>query len=135
MTTTMLRRQVKRRVDSLTEERLKVADEFLAYLEERESREATEELLEIPGFVEAFEEGKKDIAAGDRHGRAASLDSPEAGEPWLGIPNPVRASSDWPGEPTSAALPAAAGRGGSRTAPTRRGAAAPTRGTPPRRPV
>jgi hypothetical protein len=64
MTMTMLRRQVKRRVDSLTEERLKVADEFLAYLEERESREATEELLKIPGFVEAFEEGKKDIAAG-----------------------------------------------------------------------
>ena len=64
MTTTMLRRQVKRRVDSLTEERLKVADEFLAYLEERESHEATEELLKMPGFVEAFEERKKDIAAG-----------------------------------------------------------------------
>jgi len=30
----------------------------------KESEEATQELLEIPGFVESFERGKKDIAEG-----------------------------------------------------------------------
>lgn len=38
--------------------------DFLAYLSERESTEATNELLKIPGFVEAFNKAQKDIAAG-----------------------------------------------------------------------
>ena len=64
MSKTELRRRVKRRVDSLTEERLLVADRLLARLEEEESISATEELLAIPGFLEAFRKAKKEAAEG-----------------------------------------------------------------------
>jgi hypothetical protein len=62
MTSTDTRRLAKRRIDLLSDERLRVADDFLAYLEERESNEATEELLRIPGLVEAFERAKRSIS-------------------------------------------------------------------------
>lgn len=42
----------------------RVADDFLAYLEERESGEATDELLNIPGFKESLEQAEQEIAAG-----------------------------------------------------------------------
>jgi hypothetical protein len=64
MSTAELRDQVKEYIDQLSPERLLVAADFLAYLAERESEDATQELLDIPGFVEAFERGKKDAAAG-----------------------------------------------------------------------
>lgn len=64
MSTAELRDQVKEYIDQLSPERLLVAADFLAYLAERESEEATQELLDIPGFMEAFERGKKDAAAG-----------------------------------------------------------------------
>ncbi|MBD2181721.1 hypothetical protein H6G03_11490 [Planktothrix sp. FACHB-1375] len=64
MNTNEMRLQVKEYVDRLSPERLRVAADFLAYLAERESNEATQELLEIPGFVEAFERGKEDAASG-----------------------------------------------------------------------
>jgi len=64
MNATETRRQAKRRIDQLSPDRLQVADDFLAYLEERESSEATEELLRIPGFVDAFEEACKEVDAG-----------------------------------------------------------------------
>ncbi len=64
MTTAEIREQIQQYVDQLSPERLRVAADFLAYLAERESEEATEELLKIPGFVEAFEKAKQDIAAG-----------------------------------------------------------------------
>jgi hypothetical protein len=64
MNTRDLRRDIKRRIDCLSPQSLRAAAGFLAYLEERESIEATEELLSIPGFLERFEEGCKDIAAG-----------------------------------------------------------------------
>jgi hypothetical protein len=64
MTTTEIRRRVKKRVDSLTEERLLVADKLLARLEEEESISATEELLAIPGFLDAFRKAKKEAAQG-----------------------------------------------------------------------
>ena len=58
----MSNRELKRianlRLKSLSPERLKVAIDFLAYLEERESNEATEELLRIPGLEEELKEGK-----------------------------------------------------------------------------
>ena len=44
------------RLRRLSTNRLRVANDFLAYLEERESSEATEELLSIPGFEEALQE-------------------------------------------------------------------------------
>lgn len=46
--------EAERRLRRLSPERLRVASDFLAYLEERESSEATQELLNIPGFEEAF---------------------------------------------------------------------------------
>ena len=64
MTTAEIRRRVKKRVDSLTEERLLVADQLLARLQEEESVSATEELLAIPGFLQAFREAKKEAAEG-----------------------------------------------------------------------
>jgi len=59
-----IRRQAKERIDALSPERVQVADDFLAYLEERESDQATEELLRIPGLVEALKQAERDIEAG-----------------------------------------------------------------------
>jgi len=49
-----LLQEIEQRLRRLSFERLKVARDFLAYLEERETSEATQELLNIPGFEEAF---------------------------------------------------------------------------------
>ncbi|MBW4649353.1 MAG: hypothetical protein KME06_11795 [Kastovskya adunca ATA6-11-RM4] len=64
MNTTEARNQLKQYIEQLSPERLQVATDFLAYLVERESNEATEELLAISGFKEAFDKAKKDIAEG-----------------------------------------------------------------------
>jgi hypothetical protein len=64
MVTTELLRRAKERLDSLSPDRLRVADDFLAFLEERESDEATTELMSIPGFLEAFERAEQEIQAG-----------------------------------------------------------------------
>ncbi len=61
MNVTDIRNQVKQYVDQLSPEKLMVAADFLSYLAERESQEATEELLKIPGFKESFEKGKEDV--------------------------------------------------------------------------
>ncbi len=63
LTTADIRRQAKRRIERLSPERLPVADDFLANLEEREANEATEELPGIPGFVDVFEQARRDVAA------------------------------------------------------------------------
>jgi hypothetical protein len=41
---------IERRLHRLSPDRLRVANDFLAYLEEREENEATQELLNLPGF-------------------------------------------------------------------------------------
>jgi hypothetical protein len=64
MTATELRQLAKDTVDSLPPEQLKVAVEFLRYLDERASVEATEELLKIPGLLEDIAEADKDYAEG-----------------------------------------------------------------------
>ncbi len=64
MSTTDLRGELKERIDHLSKERLRTASDFLRYLEQLESDEATEELLRIPGLVELNEQGIKDIAEG-----------------------------------------------------------------------
>jgi hypothetical protein len=64
MSPTALRKRAKQRLNALSPERLRVADDFLAYLEQRESDEATEELLRIPGFVEGLQRAEEDIRAG-----------------------------------------------------------------------
>jgi hypothetical protein len=65
MSPTEVLRRAKRRLDVLSPERLRVADDFLAYLEERESAEATVELLALPGFRHALEVAEAEIASGE----------------------------------------------------------------------
>lgn len=65
MKTQELRQNLKESIDRLSPERLLVAADFLAYLAESESNEATLELLKIPGFLEAFNKAKKDVLAGN----------------------------------------------------------------------
>jgi len=57
--------QIENILRRLSPERLRVAADFLAYLEERESNEATEELLSIPNFREDYEEAMQEIERGD----------------------------------------------------------------------
>jgi len=56
--------RAKDRLSELSPERLRVADDFLAYLADRETDEATEELLALPGFLEDLRQAEEDIAAG-----------------------------------------------------------------------
>lgn len=53
------------RLRNLTPERLRVANDFLAYLQEREENEATEELLAIPGFEQALQHAIAQADSGD----------------------------------------------------------------------
>jgi len=65
MTTVQLRKRVEARVRGLSPRGLKVADDFLAYLEDREEdNAATRELLAIPGFQRRIERAMKRVAAG-----------------------------------------------------------------------
>lgn len=64
MSTTEIRQEINQYLDRLSSNRLQLVAEFLAYLADKESEEATQELLDIPGFIESFERGKKDIAEG-----------------------------------------------------------------------
>jgi PHD/YefM family antitoxin component YafN of YafNO toxin-antitoxin module len=65
MSPTDLRQRAKRRLDGLNADHLRAADDFLAYLEDRESQDATAELLRIPGFADALRKAEEEIAAGD----------------------------------------------------------------------
>ncbi len=65
MTTLEIRHQIEKYIDCLSSEGLKVTVDFLAYLAERESQEATDELLSIPDFLDSWEAGKQDIAKGN----------------------------------------------------------------------
>lgn len=57
--------EAQRRLRSLSPERLQVANDFLAYLEEREENEATAELLNIPGFEAAFRRAVEQVESED----------------------------------------------------------------------
>ncbi|MFN0093922.1 MAG: hypothetical protein ACKVVT_03985 [Dehalococcoidia bacterium] len=65
MTTAELRKQARQRLNRLSPEHVAAAAAYLAELEERESREATAELLAIPGFIEELEEAELEVARGD----------------------------------------------------------------------
>ncbi|MBC7098759.1 hypothetical protein H5T52_06525 [Candidatus Bipolaricaulota bacterium] len=56
--------EIEQRLKRLSPERLRVVSDFLAYLEEREASEATQELLQIPGFEEALREAIKQVEQG-----------------------------------------------------------------------
>jgi len=64
MSTVQLRRQAKALIDSLSGPQLRVASEFLAFVERREADAATLELLTIPGFTPSYVRGVRDIKAG-----------------------------------------------------------------------
>ena len=64
MNSTEVRQQINQYLDQLSSDRLHLAADFLAYLADKESEEATQELQETPGFVETFQSGKEDIAEG-----------------------------------------------------------------------
>ncbi|MCY7274530.1 MAG: hypothetical protein LH702_12540, partial [Phormidesmis sp. CAN_BIN44] len=49
----------------LSPERLRVASDFLAYLDDREVNEATQELLNISGLEAAFLEAVREADAGE----------------------------------------------------------------------
>lgn len=64
MTTDQLREAARESLEMLPADQLKVAAEFLRYLQERASEEATRELLSIPGLEEDLEEAEREIAEG-----------------------------------------------------------------------
>jgi hypothetical protein len=55
MTTAQLRKHAKERLDSLPPEKVRVAAEFLDYLETVASRDATAELLKMPAVLQDVE--------------------------------------------------------------------------------
>ena len=57
--------EAERRLRSLSPERLQVANDPLAYLQEREASEATTELLSIPGFERAFQRAVEQADRGE----------------------------------------------------------------------
>ena len=57
--------QAEHRLRSLSPERLRVANDFLAYLQEREENQATAGLLNIPGFEAAFRRAVEQADSGD----------------------------------------------------------------------
>jgi hypothetical protein len=64
MTTAELLAFAKQTLDQLPPEQLKVAAEFLRYLDQHASEEATAELLKIPGLLEDIKEAEKEFAEG-----------------------------------------------------------------------
>jgi hypothetical protein len=59
-----LRQDAKDRIDHLTPRELRVAAEFLHFLQDRASEEATAELLKIPRLVRDLKQAEKDRRAG-----------------------------------------------------------------------
>ena len=57
--------ETQSRLRRLSPARLRVAYDFLVYLEEREENEATQELLSVPGFEDAFRRAVQQADAGD----------------------------------------------------------------------
>jgi hypothetical protein len=64
MSTLELRRRAKKTIDELPDDRLKFVNEFLDYVKQRQSDDATRELLKIAGFQRSLRRGEKDLRAG-----------------------------------------------------------------------
>jgi len=64
MNTSQLRQEINYNLEKLSPDNLKIVAEFLAYLADKESELATQELLDIPGFIASFERGKQDVVEG-----------------------------------------------------------------------
>ena len=65
MKTEQMRDQIKAYAEKLSPDQVKLAYEFLAKLAEDESELATNELLAIPGLMNALEEADRDIVEGN----------------------------------------------------------------------
>ena len=65
MTTAQLRKLAKEQLDCLPPDKVRVAAEFLTYLETAASRDATAEVLKIPGLLQDV----KEAAGHVKHGR------------------------------------------------------------------
>ena len=65
MSVIAVRKEAKDKIDCLSEKKLRVALDFLGYLEEREEWEATEELLQIPSLLDSYRQARKEIEAGN----------------------------------------------------------------------
>jgi hypothetical protein len=64
MTTAQLRKHAKERLDSLPPDKVRVAAEFLDYIEAAASRDATAELLKMPGMLRDVEDASGQIESG-----------------------------------------------------------------------
>jgi len=64
MTIAELRKQAKERLDSLPPDKVRVAAEFLDYLDTAASRDATAELLKMPGMLRDVKEAVGHIKSG-----------------------------------------------------------------------
>jgi hypothetical protein len=64
MNTIENRQQIQSYLDQLSPEKLVVAIDFLAYLVNQQDNEATEELLKISGFKQAFHQAQENIKQG-----------------------------------------------------------------------
>ncbi len=64
MTTAQLRKQTKERLDNLPPDKVRVAAEFLDYLEMAASRDPTAELLKMPGMLRDVAEAPRQIKSG-----------------------------------------------------------------------
>jgi hypothetical protein len=64
MNSVQMRNQLKQYIDQLSPESLEIVAEFVTDLVSQDDEDATEELLKISGFTEAFERGKQQVRAG-----------------------------------------------------------------------
>ncbi len=59
-----IKEKAKQTIDRLSEARVRLILDFIEYLDEKESWEATQELLEDKNIVEAYEEAESDLKEG-----------------------------------------------------------------------
>ncbi len=59
-----MRQQAKALIDTMSGTQLRVASEFLAFVNGRHLDAATRELLTVPGFEDSFARGMRDVKAG-----------------------------------------------------------------------
>jgi hypothetical protein len=64
MQSTTLKKQAKRAIDGLSEEKVRVAVDFIDYLTEKEEMEATLEILSSHELMAQIEEAEKSIKRG-----------------------------------------------------------------------
>lgn len=64
MNLTQIRNEVKNYIDKLSPEKLEIVKEFFKDLEDNENIDATEELLNIPGFESTFQKANQQVKEG-----------------------------------------------------------------------